>query len=111
MSAPRPSRIPVVLFYLSCVFCVVGTVLIVRSFFLKTPEDKQQVLLVGCGVALFGVVLAYVMNALNKRENARIIAYVAAKAEEMRNDVNSRQRFNENYGRCTQGQLGPNGVK
>ena len=52
------------------------------------------------------------MNVLNKRENARFVHYVHAKAEEMVADANSRQRFNRSYSVETHGtaETGPNGI-
>ena len=51
------------------------------------------------------------MNILNKREHDRILAYVRAKAEEMVNDVNSRQRFNREYANHLPNSEGPNGIR
>ena len=37
---PSPSKVAVLLYYVSCVFCVIGTILVVRSFFLKNVSYK-----------------------------------------------------------------------
>ena len=51
----------------------------------------------GAAVLALGVVLAIVMNELNRREYNKIMAYVTLKVEEMQQSANSRQRFNEDY--------------
>ena len=53
------------------------------------------------------------MNAINVRENRRFVAYVSAKAEEMVNNSNSRQRFNLNHsnGQVPMASTGPNGTR
>ena len=51
----------------------------------------------GAAVLALGIVLAIVMNELNRREYNRIMAYVTLKVEEMQQSANSRQRFNEDY--------------
>ena len=51
----------------------------------------------GAAVLALGIVLAIVMNELNRREYNRIMAYVTQKVEEMQQSANSRQRFNEDY--------------
>ena len=37
--APTPSKLAVLLFYISCVLCVLGTILVVRSFFLNHVRE------------------------------------------------------------------------
>ena len=51
----------------------------------------------GATVLALGIVLAIVMNELNRREYNKIMAYVTLKVEEMQQSANSRQRFNEDY--------------
>ena len=34
LEAPHPSKVAVLLYYISCVFCMIGTIMTVRSFFL-----------------------------------------------------------------------------
>jgi hypothetical protein len=66
----------------------------------------------GIGTTIFGVILFIIMNALNKRENDRIVSYVTAKAREMMEDPNSRQNFNAQYEMHQNQQAdGPNGIK
>ncbi len=40
--APTPSKMAVLLFYISCSFCVLGVILTVRSFFLKHVREKAR---------------------------------------------------------------------
>ena len=64
----------------------------------------------GSSMIAFGLLLAFIMNLINKREYERIMAYVTMQAEAMRNDQNSRQRFNEQYDPQTHNENGPNGL-
>lgn len=36
--APQPSKIPVLLYYISCVFCVIAAIMIVQSFRMTKVE-------------------------------------------------------------------------
>ena len=107
--APTPSKVAVLLFYISCSFCVLGIILVVRSFFIRDVSffffffnnimhyaeekktnlkrslimntlaasvqgaDKMQILTFGSGVSLVGVILAVIMNVMNKREHDRCV--------------------------------------
>lgn len=65
-------------------------------------------------MVVIGILLFLAMNALNNRENKRVVRYVTMKAEEMMMDRNSRQNFNSQFqnhypGACASD--GPNGIK
>ncbi len=73
--APTPSKVAVMLFYISCTMCVLGSILLTRSFFMKHEEDKVQVLAFGTGVTITGIVLAVIMNHMNKKEHDKYGIY------------------------------------
>ncbi|TRY70908.1 hypothetical protein TCAL_07528 [Tigriopus californicus] len=109
--APQPSKIPVLLYYISCVFCVIASIMIVQSFRLAKSDDREQILHMGLGLATTGIIIGIIMNVLNKRENNNFIRYVSYQAEAMKNDHNSRQKFNE-AGECFPPEAtGPNGLR
>ena len=60
-------------------------------------DQVDPYIFTGAAVLALGVVLAIVMNELNRREYNRLMAYVTLKVEEMQQSANSRQRFNEDY--------------
>ena len=73
----------------------------IKTFLFLFPLQHSDIVPgdVGTGAAVLalGIVLAIVMNELNRREYNRIMAYVTLKVEEMQQSANSRQRFNEDY--------------
>ena len=40
--APQPSKVAVLLYYLSCVFCMIGTIMTIRSFFLTNVSGNAK---------------------------------------------------------------------
>ena len=80
---------------------------------LTQPDDKLDILVCGICVSAAGVVLAFIMNIMNKREHDRFVGYVYRKALEMQADPNSRQRFNMQVseGHVHTDAVGPNGVR
>jgi len=99
-AAPKPSKAAVMIFYVSVAFCIIGMIMIVKGVLkpnLKHADIVPGDLGTGAAVLALGIVLAIVMNELNRREYNRIMAYVTLKVEEMQQSANSRQRFNEDY--------------
>jgi len=99
-AAPKPSKAAVMIFYMSVAFCIIGCIMIIKGVFkpnLKHSDIVPGDLGMGAAVLALGIVLAIVMNELNRREYNKIMAYVTLKVEEMQQSANSRQRFNEDY--------------
>lgn len=115
LRAPKPSKVAVCLYFISCMFITIGVVMLVRyGFFVKngTAAGMDVVLHMGTGMVAVGLVLSVIMNCINRREHRLLVTYVEAKAEEMLEDTSHRQKFNKNYPEfIPQGLNGPNGFK
>eukprot|EP00093_Oithona_nana_P008783 08783.XXX_379211_379739_1 [CDS] Oithona nana genome sequencing. len=93
---PKPSKIPVVLFYLSVVFTMIGSIICIRLLFMvqDTKCEKNKVLIIGCGMISVGIYLIVITNSIMNREKSGIMRYLAGKVEELHQDENSRSKRN-----------------
>merc|ERR1712062_138095 len=93
---PQPSKIPVVLFYLSVVFTMIGSIICIRLLFLvkDTKSELFNVLMIGCGMISVGIYLIVITNSIMNREKNRILKYLEGKVEEFAQDENSRSKKN-----------------
>lgn len=113
---PQPSKAAVVLFYISIIFTVIGTIFTIRTLFFVDFEvhctmlmpniimnicfqdaDQARLFFIGCGMVGTGLLLIVITNCINNREHNKIMAYLNGKVEELQMDENSRARRNLRY--------------
>ena len=82
------SKWAVVATYASCALCFAGLVMILQSFFMRFPDEKMGVLVVGGAMVGVGLVLLFGANVVTDRENRRLEEFVRMKAMEMRRKRN-----------------------
>ena len=95
--APYPSRLPVIMFYVSALLGVMGVIMLIRyAFFVKDGETEGNLATLVVGGALVAAALAVggVMGWLYDRENKKYVAYIKAKAEEIERATNARHTAN-----------------
>jgi len=90
---PQPSKLAVVLFYISVAATILGSIISIRTLFYKDP-DFHQPLGIGCGLIGIGIILIAITNCIHNREQRNIMNYLNGKIEEMGLDENSRGKRN-----------------
>lgn len=94
---PKPSKVAVLLFYLSVVFTIIGILIVIRSAFYVEEHDKPKILGMGLCMVTVGIALIIITNVINNHERERIMHYLERKVEELRYKENfryERNRFN-----------------
>jgi len=81
-SGPKPSKLGVLLYYVSLSFCIVGVMFMSKCVFAK-EEDRPTILLVGSVLVLNGFMFLAFSNYIYNREQRRILQYLRRKTEEL----------------------------
>merc|ERR1712083_119772 len=89
---PKPSKLAVLLYYISFIATFIGSILMIRSFF-YTEIDWQKTS-IGCGLISIGMILLCITNCIQNREQKGINDYLQGQIEKMGLDENSRARRN-----------------
>jgi len=91
----QPSKLAVLLFYISVVATFIGSIMTIRTLF-YTDIDLQQIL-IGCGLVSIGIILLCITNCIHNHEQKSIMAYLQGQIEKMGLDENSRAKRNLRY--------------
>jgi len=79
---PKPSKIGVLLYYISLSFCVVGILFMAKCSYAK-KEDRPDILMIGSLLVLVGFLFLGLSNYVYNREQRRLINYLKGKIEEL----------------------------
>jgi len=92
---PKPSKLAILLYYMSFIATFIGSILTIRSFF-YTEIDWPKTL-IGIGLVSIGMTLLCITNCIHNREQKGIMDYLKGQVEKMGLDENSRARRNLKY--------------
>jgi len=79
---PKPSKVGVLLYYISLAFCVVGILFMAKCSYAKR-EDRPDILMIGSMMVLVGFIFLGFSNYIYNREQRRLIFYLKGKIAEL----------------------------
>jgi len=81
-SGPQPSKMGVLLYYMSLAFCIAG-VLFMSKCVIAKEDDRPTILLVGATLVLNGFMFLAFSNYIYNREQKKILEYLEGKIHEL----------------------------
>lgn len=92
---PKPSKCAIVMYYISIILTIIGTIMVIRSAIFLEENEKPIALGVGLCLATGGIAMIAITNVINRLEHEKIMNYLDMKVEELRYHENFRKMPNQ----------------